>query len=85
MREPGDLPRAIATPFPEEEIMDPRPPSSAVAVYPKPLSAAVARSLPYVGSLMLGMGLMALVGFAHYPAVHDAFHDVRHTAGFPCH
>ncbi len=26
-----------------------------------------------------------LVGLSQIPAVHDAFHDVRHAIGFPCH
>jgi len=43
--------------------------------------AALAHFIPAV----LGLGLLALIGFVPYPAVHDAFHDVRHTAGFPCH
>jgi len=34
---------------------------------------------------LMGLALLALIGFVPYPAVHDAFHDVRHTAGFPCH
>jgi cobalt transporter subunit CbtB len=43
--------------------------------------AALANLLP----ALMGVGLLFLIGFAPYPAVHDAFHDVRHTAGFPCH
>lgn len=26
-----------------------------------------------------------LVGISQIPAVHAAFHDVRHAVGFPCH
>lgn len=43
--------------------------------------AALANLLP----ALMGIGLLYLIGFVPYPAVHDAFHDVRHTAGFPCH
>lgn len=35
--------------------------------------------------LGVGMALFYLVGMSQYPAVHEAFHDVRHAAGFPCH
>ena len=38
-------------------------------------------------AILMGVALLALyvVGLAQYPAVHEAFHDVRHAAGFPCH
>jgi cobalt transporter subunit CbtB len=36
-------------------------------------------------SLMLGLGFVFLVGFAPMSAVHNAAHDTRHTAAFPCH
>jgi cobalt transporter subunit CbtB len=46
---------------------------------------AVRAALTYLTPVALGFALLGLVGFAPYPAVHDAFHDVRHVAGFPCH
>lgn len=36
-------------------------------------------------SLLLGLGFVFLVGFAPMSAVHNAAHDTRHTAAFPCH
>ena len=36
-------------------------------------------------SLVLGFGFVYLVGFAPMSAVHNAAHDTRHTAAFPCH
>ncbi len=36
-------------------------------------------------SLILGVGFVFLVGFAPMSAVHNAAHDTRHTAAFPCH
>jgi cobalt transporter subunit CbtB len=36
-------------------------------------------------SLILGLGFVFLVGFAPLSAVHNAAHDTRHTAAFPCH
>lgn len=38
-------------------------------------------------SLVIGLGLVLLYGaaFATTPALHNAAHDGRHSAGFPCH
>jgi cobalt transporter subunit CbtB len=33
----------------------------------------------------LGMALVYASGFAQVEAVHNAAHDARHAAGFPCH
>jgi len=40
-----------------------------------------------VGGLALSVGLALLffVGFAPISAVHNAAHDTRHSAAFPCH
>jgi cobalt transporter subunit CbtB len=38
-----------------------------------------------IGALLLGGALLFLVGFAPMPAVHNAAHDTRHSAAFPCH
>jgi cobalt transporter subunit CbtB len=45
----------------------------------------VGRRLPAVAVLLLGMILLYGVGFVSIPAVHNATHDARHAAGFPCH
>ena len=37
------------------------------------------------GALLLGAALLFLAGFAPMPAVHNAAHDTRHSAAFPCH
>lgn len=34
---------------------------------------------------LLGLTLLWGVGFSHLDAVHNAAHDARHSAGFPCH
>lgn len=34
---------------------------------------------------LLGMFLVLGSGFAPLEAVHNAVHDARHAAGFPCH
>ncbi|HWM71774.1 MAG TPA: CbtB-domain containing protein [Steroidobacteraceae bacterium] len=36
-------------------------------------------------TLFLGLGFVYLVGFAPVSAVHNAAHDTRHSAAFPCH
>ncbi len=33
----------------------------------------------------LGATLLFTAGFASSAAMHDAAHDTRHSAGFPCH
>ncbi len=51
-------------------------------------AAPVARSGVILQSLMaaaLGIVLLAGVGFWQVAAVHNAAHDTRHSAGFPCH
>ncbi|VVM56958.1 hypothetical protein PS645_01056 [Pseudomonas fluorescens] len=42
------------------------------------LTAAVCASI-------LGMSLVFFAGFSHIEAVHNAAHDTRHSAAFPCH
>lgn len=34
---------------------------------------------------LLGLVLLWGVGFSDIEAIHNAAHDVRHSAGFPCH
>lgn len=59
---------------------------------PRAMSAAASGAAARTGSLLqallaagLGLFLLAGVGFAHIEAVHNAAHDARHSAGFPCH
>jgi cobalt transporter subunit CbtB len=33
----------------------------------------------------LGVLILFGVGFSHIEALHNAAHDTRHSAGFPCH
>jgi len=50
---------------------------------------AVARTNTDVLSIALvafmGLGVLFIAGFANSTTLHDATHDVRHAAGFPCH
>ena len=38
-----------------------------------------------LGALALGAVILAVVGFAPQPVFHNAAHDTRHVAVFPCH
>ena len=38
-----------------------------------------------VATLVLGLGLVFLTGFAHSTTLHNAAHDTRHALAFPCH
>ncbi len=40
---------------------------------------------PALLAIMTGMLLVLATGFAPTPAIHNAAHDARHTAAFPCH
>ncbi|MGA7863501.1 MAG: CbtB domain-containing protein [Stellaceae bacterium] len=50
------------------------------------------RTLPRSGTLaaavfaaVLGVFVLWVVGFSHIDIAHNAAHDTRHSAGFPCH
>jgi cobalt transporter subunit CbtB len=43
------------------------------------------RAMLGLSSALVGTALIFLVGFAPVSAVHNAAHDTRHTAAFPCH
>jgi cobalt transporter subunit CbtB len=43
------------------------------------------RAMLGLSSALAGAALIFLVGFAPMSAVHNAAHDTRHTAAFPCH
>lgn len=38
-----------------------------------------------VSAMFLGAFLVYFAGFSHIDAVHNAAHDTRHSAAFPCH
>ncbi len=44
-----------------------------------------ARIISAVVAIALGMTILSVVGFAPSDFIHAAAHDVRHSAGFPCH
>jgi cobalt transporter subunit CbtB len=49
------------------------------------ISASFARVIPAALAALLGLALLYGAGFSGMEALHDAAHDSRHSAGFPCH
>jgi cobalt transporter subunit CbtB len=51
------------------------------------IPAASARSVlaQALAALMFGLVIIVVVGFAPMGIAHNAAHDVRHSAAFPCH
>ncbi|KPA91818.1 MULTISPECIES: CbtB domain-containing protein [Pseudomonas] len=43
------------------------------------------RLVAAIGASVLGVLLVYFAGFSHIDAVHNAAHDTRHSAAFPCH
>src|SRR5471032_1787026 len=52
--------------------------ASSIATLSQRLTAAI-------GASILGACLVYFAGFSHIEAVHNAAHDTRHSAAFPCH
>lgn len=44
-----------------------------------------ARLAPSLLAALLGLGLLYAAGFAEMDVLHNAAHDARHSAAFPCH
>jgi cobalt transporter subunit CbtB len=62
-------------------------PKDRALVSPKDRALVSPKDRALVGALalFLGLGFIFLVGFAPVSAVHNAAHDTRHSAAFPCH
>ena len=48
-------------------------------------SVAGQKLAPALAVMLLGGLMLYVVGFLSLPTVHNATHDSRHAAGFPCH
>ncbi len=46
---------------------------------------SIAGLIPAVLAAVIGCGLVYASGFAERAELHNAAHDGRHSAGFPCH
>ncbi len=44
-----------------------------------------AKSIQLLATAILGATLFAITALAPIEAIHNATHDTRHSAGFPCH
>jgi cobalt transporter subunit CbtB len=42
-------------------------------------------AIPALATIVLGVLLLFVVGFAQSPTLHNGAHDTRHANGFPCH
>jgi cobalt transporter subunit CbtB len=40
---------------------------------------------PALGVFLFGLAMVYIVGFSTVSKAHNATHDTRHAAGFPCH
>ena len=62
---------------------------SGSTLLPRGLSTAapawVMRLVPALVAAFIGTEVLFGVGFAQPQTIHDATHDARHAAGFPCH
>jgi cobalt transporter subunit CbtB len=57
------------------------PPSTAE----RPQAEGRSRLVAPLAAAALGLVLIYAAGFAQPEAIHNAAHDARHAAGFPCH
>ncbi len=48
-------------------------------------STLAQRLLLAIGASLIGLSLVYFAGFSHIEAMHNAAHDTRHSAAFPCH
>jgi cobalt transporter subunit CbtB len=46
---------------------------------------SLARLMPTVAALLVGLGLVFTAGLSSAAVMHDTAHDVRHAMAFPCH
>ena len=50
-----------------------------------PARVAGSTAWPALFAAVLGLTLLFAAGFAETQVLHNATHDARHAAGFPCH
>ncbi len=48
-------------------------------------TSAAREKIAALASIILGGIFIFIIGFSHIEAVHNAAHDTRHSAAFPCH
>jgi len=60
-------------------------PRSTYSVESQSDSAPWRKVLPALAAVALGMVFLYAAAFAQTSELHNAAHDTRHAAGFPCH
>lgn len=60
-------------------------PASIAQAEVAPADVSGSNALPALSAAVLGLTLLFAAGFAETHALHNAAHDARHSAGFPCH
>lgn len=48
-------------------------------------ASRVSQAVQLAGAALIGLFVVYGVGFSHIMPVHNAAHDARHSASFPCH
>lgn len=59
--------------------------TAGVLVNQREHAVAQSRRAPALAAMLFGALILYVVGFLAVPSVHNATHDSRHAAGFPCH
>ncbi len=60
-------------------------PGSIAAAKITSTKVSASNKLPALFAAILGLVLVFTAGFAKTHVLHNAAHDARHSAGFPCH
>lgn len=48
-------------------------------------ATTISTPIQHLGAFLLGVIIVYGVGFLNVSVTHNAAHDTRHSAGFPCH
>ena len=59
--------------------------TSAALIGKRELAATQSQRAPGLAAMLFGAVILFVVGFLAVPSLHNATHDSRHAAGFPCH
>jgi cobalt transporter subunit CbtB len=59
--------------------------TATTSTVPIPTTRPTTTHLPAILALALGAVIIFVAGLSHSTTMHNAAHDARHAAGFPCH
>lgn len=60
-------------------------PTNTVAQKAQPVASSTTKVMPVLLAASVGAALLFAAGFAETSVLHNAAHDSRHSAVFPCH